>query len=111
MIDVRALRTDPDAVRAAMARRGDPALLDQLDEARRLDEQVREITAERDALRARVNDLSKEVGQLRRVGAVEKAERVQAESRELGEPREGAGRAPRRRRRRAARPCSWRSPT
>ena len=33
VIDVRLLRTDLEAVRAATARRGDPALLDQLDEA------------------------------------------------------------------------------
>ena len=66
MIDVRLLRTDPDGVRAATARRGDPALLDQLDAAAALDDRLREITARRDELRARVNELSKEVGQLRR---------------------------------------------
>lgn len=90
MIDVRLLRTDPDAVRAAMVRRGDPKLLDQLDEATTLDTRLREITAERDAARARVNDLSKQVGQLRRAtaggdaGAAARAEALQAESRELG---------------------------
>ena len=68
MIDVRLLRTDPDAVRAATARRGDPALLEQLDAAAALDDELREITARRDAARARVNELSKEVGQLRRDG-------------------------------------------
>ncbi len=85
MIDVRLLRTDLDAVRAATARRGDPALLDQLDEAVAIDARARELAAERDEIRARVNELSKEVGRLRRAGDVEAAEAIQAESRALGE--------------------------
>ncbi len=84
MIDVRLLRTQPDAVRAAMARRHDPQLLEQLDAAIDLDGHVRELTAERDRVRARINDLSKEVGQLRRAGDVAAAEELQAKSRELG---------------------------
>ena len=67
--------------RRRLARRGDPALLDQLDEAAALDDRLREITAERDDARARVNELSKEVGQLRRAGDVDAAEALQAESR------------------------------
>jgi seryl-tRNA synthetase len=85
MIDVRLLRSEPDAVRAAMARRHDPKILDQLDDAIRLDGKVREVTAERDQLRARVNELSKRVAQSRRGGDVEAAESAQAESRQLGE--------------------------
>jgi seryl-tRNA synthetase len=85
VIDVRLLRTDPEGVRAATARRGDPALLEQLDRAATLDDEVREITARRDAVRARVNELSKEVGRLRREGDHEAAEARQAESRALGE--------------------------
>ena len=85
MIDVRLLRTDLEGVRASLARRGDPAVLEQLDEAARLDARLREIAAERDAVRARVNELSKEVGQLRRDGRTAEAEARQAESRELGE--------------------------
>ena len=85
MIDVRLLRSAPDAVRAATARRGDPALLDQLANAAALDDDLREITARRDAARARVNELSKEVGQLRRAGDTAAAEAKQAESRSLGE--------------------------
>ena len=85
MIDVRLLRTDLDGVRAATARRGDPALLDQVDAASVLDERLREITARRDELRANVNELSRQVGQLRRTGDVAVAEERQAESRQLGE--------------------------
>ncbi len=84
MIDVRLLRTEPDAVRAALARRGDPELDTLLDSMLSLDARLREITAERDAVRARVNELSKQVGQLRRDGDTSGAEALQAESRSLG---------------------------
>ena len=70
MIDIRALRADPDGIRAAMARRGKPDLLEQLDAALALDRQVRDIASERDRNRAQINDLSKSVGQLRREVAV-----------------------------------------
>jgi seryl-tRNA synthetase len=85
VIDVRLLRTDPAGVRAATARRGDPGLLEQLDRAAALDDELREITAQRDAVRARVNELSKEVGQLRRSADSAAAEAKQAESRALGD--------------------------
>ncbi|MEX2626310.1 MAG: serine--tRNA ligase, partial [Ilumatobacteraceae bacterium] len=56
----------------------------QLAEARRLDERLRSITGERDGLRARINELSKEVGRLRREGDERAAEALQEESRQLG---------------------------
>lgn len=56
-----------------------------LDEALRHDVRAREITAERDGIRARVNELSKQVGALRRDGKSREAEALQAESRSLGE--------------------------
>jgi seryl-tRNA synthetase len=68
-----------------MARRGKPDLLDQLDRASALDERSRDIGAQRDAIRAEVNDLSKQVGLLRRDGRAEEAEQLQAHSRSLGE--------------------------
>ncbi len=85
MIDIRLLRTDMDAVRKAMARRGKPDFLTQLDEALTLDTRLRDIAAERDSIRSRVNGLSKEVGTLRRDGKTAEAEAIMDESRELGE--------------------------
>ena len=85
MIDVRLLRSDPGSVRLALARRGKPEVLTQLDEAERHDARLREITAERDTIRGRVNELSKQVGGLRREGRAQEAEALQAESRTLGE--------------------------
>ena len=85
VIDRRLLRTDPDGVRAALARRGSPEVLVQLDEVAALDERVRTITAERDDARRRVNELSKQVGQLRGAGDTDKADLVAAESRAVGD--------------------------
>jgi seryl-tRNA synthetase len=85
VIDVRLLRTDLEQVRASLARRGDPAVLEQLDEAVGLDTRLRDLAAERDATRARVNELSKEVAGLRRDGQVAEAEARQSDSRSLGE--------------------------
>ncbi len=85
MIDVRLLRSDPDGVRASLARRHSADLLVQVDAAAALDARLRDITSERDAIRARVNELSKQVGQLRRSGDTARAEELQAESRQLGD--------------------------
>ncbi len=87
MIDVRLLRTDPDGVRSALARRGDTAVLTQLDDATRLDARLREITSARDDIRSQVNAISKQVGQLRRSGSdadIAEAEQLQATSRAFG---------------------------
>jgi len=85
VIDVRLLRNDPAAVKAALARRGKPEIIEQLDAAVALDGQLRDITAQRDASRARVNELSKLVGAARRDGENEAAEKLQTESRTLGD--------------------------
>ncbi len=82
MIDIRLLRTDPQAVKAAIARRGeDPSGLDRLVE---LDAQQRQLAEERDQVRNEVNTISKEVGGLHRDGKAEEAAELQAQSRELG---------------------------
>jgi len=85
VIDVRLLRSNLEGVREALGRRGKPDVLAMLDEAVRHDERSREITAERDTIRARVNELSKQVGGLRREGKTSEAEALQAESRNLGD--------------------------
>ncbi len=85
MIDVRQLREHADETCSALARRGDVTCDGQVKELLELDQQLRVITARRDEARAKINVLSREVGQLRRDGNVEQAEAVQAESRALGE--------------------------
>jgi seryl-tRNA synthetase len=55
MIDLRLLRTSPDAVRAALARRGDGAVGGLLDELQALDERRRTLQAALDGLNAERN--------------------------------------------------------
>ena len=79
------LRTQPELVRAAMARRGNPELLEQLDQVATLDARGLGIVAQRDAIRAQVNELSKQVGAARKAGDTLTAEQAQAQSRALGD--------------------------
>lgn len=85
MIDVRLLRTDLEGVKAALARRSKPELLVQIDEAVALDARVRDMALQRDALRAQVNELSKQVGLMRRDKRNDEAEALMTQSRALGE--------------------------
>ena len=85
MIDVRLLRTEPASVKAAMARRAKPALLDELEHAERLDARLRDITVERDSNRAQINSLSKDVATKRREKDDTGAETLMNQSRALGE--------------------------
>ena len=82
MIDIRLLRTDPDAVKAAIARRGEDT--SGLDRVVELDAQQRQLAEERDDVRNEVNTISKEVGGLHRDGKADEAAELQAQSRELG---------------------------
>ena len=83
MLDIKLLRTDPDAVKAAIARRGDDT--SGIDRAVELDASVRAVGTERDDIRSRVNALSKEIGALRRDGKGDEASALQDESKALGE--------------------------
>ena len=84
MIDVRRIRNEFDEVHAALSRRGDDAASGAA-RVREVDERLRSVATERDQLRGTINQLSKEVGALRRDGRTEEAEAQQAESRRLGE--------------------------
>ena len=71
MLDIRLIRSDADAVRAALARRGDVAG-DAIDQVLALDAQWREITVALEELRAEQNRFNKG-----RTGAPTAAERDQ----------------------------------
>ncbi len=79
MLDLREIRENPDAARAALAVRGFDAAL--LDEALEVDEQRRALLPELEQLRARKNEASKRIGDLQRGG--EDASAAIAETREL----------------------------
>ena len=83
MLDVRRLRIDLEATKAALTRKGADATV--LDVAAALDARVRDLSARRDEVRARIKALSKEVGLAHRHGDEDKAEALAAESRTLGE--------------------------
>jgi seryl-tRNA synthetase len=59
VIDLKLLRASPAQVRAALARRGDPALTRLLDEIEALDMKRRTLTAQLDTLKAERNDAAK----------------------------------------------------
>jgi len=83
MLDPRRLRTDLEAVKAGLARRGTD--LSAIDRAVDLEARGRALKATVEGLRARVKALSKEVGQARREGDAATAEAKADESRVLGE--------------------------
>ncbi|MDP1795602.1 MAG: serine--tRNA ligase [Acidimicrobiales bacterium] len=83
MLDIRRLRTDLDAVKAALATKNvDPS---EVDAAAELDVRLRELSAKRDEMRAQVKSLSAEVGKARKAGDAAQADELQATSRALGE--------------------------
>ncbi|MDH4147226.1 MAG: serine--tRNA ligase [Acidimicrobiia bacterium] len=83
MIDLRRLRTEPDVVRAGIARRG--VDLSGLDRVIALDVEQRQVAQERDEARAEINAISKQIGELHRAGRRDEAGELQGTSRALGE--------------------------
>jgi len=84
VIDQRLLRNDLDGVKAALFRRANPQLVDDVADAARLDARLLDIARARDTIRAEVNNLSKQVGTMRRGGRADEAEALQVQSRQLG---------------------------
>ena len=82
MLNLRQLRAEPDTVKAAVARRGEP--IAPLDQVIAHDERRRATVSEADELRAEVKRISAEVGALHRAGRAGEAEGLRARSRELG---------------------------
>lgn len=68
MLDIKELRVDPEAARAELGRRNDPAVIEALDEALRLDRERRDLLGEVEELRATRNETSEEIGERRRRG-------------------------------------------
>jgi seryl-tRNA synthetase len=64
VIDLKLLRSAPEQVRAALARRGDPALKRLLDEIEALEAKRRALTAQLDQLKAERNDAARADAQL-----------------------------------------------
>jgi seryl-tRNA synthetase len=92
VLDLRAIRNDPEPARAALRRRGFDAAV--LDEALELDERRRAILPDLEELRRRKNEASKRIGELKRAGedaseAIEEVGRASAREKELEEELRG----------------------
>jgi len=68
VLDIKELRADPETARRRLRRRGDPGILELLEDALRLDRRRREILGEVEALRAERNTASKEIGRRKSEG-------------------------------------------
>jgi seryl-tRNA synthetase len=91
MIDLRLLRSDPDAVGTALARRGDDGLLEPVLE---LDRERRALQAQVDEMRAERNRVSESIGDLKRRAKDDPAAAAEADTatiamRELKESLDG----------------------
>ena len=82
MLDLRRIRSEPDTVRAALDRRGDPSIGEALDRVLALDARRRELLPELEQLRARKNEASEAIGAAKRSG--EDASDAIAAMKELG---------------------------
>ncbi|MEI2638624.1 MAG: aminoacyl--tRNA ligase-related protein [Microthrixaceae bacterium] len=82
MLDIRLIRNDSQAVKDGLARRGEST--DVIDRLVDLDSQLRQLTGERDSLRAEIRRVSNEVGQMFRDNNREAATELQEMSRQLG---------------------------
>jgi seryl-tRNA synthetase len=91
MIDIKALRDDPDAVKAALARRGVDAA--EVDAVLAADVARRNLVATDDRLRTEVKELSRQVGQAKKAGDEAQASEISARSRQLGEEQAAAAAA------------------
>ena len=84
MLDIQQIRHDPEGVRARLAARGNPAETDAaVERLGALDAERRTLVAEADALKARRNQVSREVGELKRSGG--DADALVAEMRTVGD--------------------------
>ncbi|HLL83622.1 MAG TPA: serine--tRNA ligase, partial [Longimicrobium sp.] len=84
MLDIQQIRRDPEGVRARLAARGNPAETDAaVERLGALDAERRALVAEADALKGRRNQVSREVGELKRSGG--NADALVAEMRTVGD--------------------------
>jgi len=83
MIDIRLVRSEPDAVKVALGRRGVGAAV--VDELAALDRRARELSGRRDDLRGEVKRLSQQVGVANKAGDRAQAAALADRSRAVGE--------------------------
>ena len=82
VLDIRRLRSEPNIVKSALGRRGADGLVHSLDEMLALDGRRRAALSEVNDLKAQRNEVSKEVGRIKRDGG--EADQMIVEMREVG---------------------------
>jgi seryl-tRNA synthetase len=85
MLDLKRIREETGFVRERLARRGKPEFVDAIDQLLGLDEERRKSITRVDALRARRNEVSPQVGRLKQAGKHDEAEPLILEMRALGD--------------------------
>jgi seryl-tRNA synthetase len=85
VLDLKQIREAPDHVRARLAVRGKPEFISSVDVIIELDERRRAHIKEVDDLRAKRNEVSPQVGRLKKEGRNADAETLMAEMRAVGE--------------------------
>ncbi len=83
VLDIRRIRSEPNVVKAALARRGSEGLVESVDEILALDERRRAGLSEVNDLKAERNEVSKKIGELKREGG--DAEDMIVAMREVGD--------------------------
>jgi seryl-tRNA synthetase len=81
MISLQRIRDDPDGVKAAVARKGEP--IEPVDRVREADERRRQLEAAANDLRAERNAGNKQLGELMRAGRTDEAEALKARMADL----------------------------
>lgn len=79
MIDIKLLRENPELVKENIRKKFQEHKLALVDEVIELDEKVRTLKGEGDDLRARRNELSRQIGSLMKEGKRQEAEEVKAQ--------------------------------
>ncbi|MFQ5537471.1 MAG: serine--tRNA ligase [Gemmatimonadota bacterium] len=83
MLDIRLFRYEPEVLKSALARRGDPRYVEMVDRVRALDEERRGALSRVNDLKAQRNEASKRIGEMKRAG--ENADEFIARMRKVGE--------------------------
>lgn len=83
MLEIRRFRDEPEATRAGLLARGESS--DSVDQVVALDDQLRALSGERDDIRAQINSISREVGNMFKEGKRDEAAVLQEQSRVLGQ--------------------------
>ena len=87
MLSLPALRRDPEGAKDALAKRGEEGYARAVDEVLALDEERRRAISQVEDLKARRNEVSKEIGALKRQGeeAEDRIQEMRSVGQEIGE--------------------------